>query len=164
MLENWVWDKKMIKRLSKHVKTGEPMPDELFDKMIAVNMEKESSATLSQLFLASFDLIVHTATDKTKELHPDSFIAKARQSLVMKEDGLVDTGALWGSLKETMSGIKQTPGTNPAASFGHIYGGYESQYYGYLWSLVYSCDLFTEFQEKGIMNKEVGDKYRRLIL
>jgi Zn-dependent oligopeptidase len=54
--------------------------------------------------------------------------------------------------------------TNPAASFGHIMGGYESRYYGYQWALVYSSDLFTEFQKHGLLNKEVGMKYRKKIL
>ena len=54
--------------------------------------------------------------------------------------------------------------TNFAGQFGHIYSGYESQYYGYLWSLVYSSDLFQQFEEHGLMNKELGAKYRKLIL
>ena len=61
----------------------------------------------------------------------------------MKKDGAkVDTQALWTLLKPKLTNVEQTEGTNPAASFGHILGGYQSQYYGYLWSLVYSCDMF----------------------
>ena len=60
--------------------------------------------------------------------------------------------------------IEHNEKTNPAASFGHILGGYESQYYGYLWSLVYSCDLFSQFEEKGIMDVELGKKYRDIVL
>ena len=77
--------------------------------------------------------------------------AEARASL--KRDGdKIDTAALWAKLKPKLTFMDQTPGTNPAASFGHILGGYESQYYGYLWSLVYSCDLFSEFEKAGVMN------------
>lgn len=60
--------------------------------------------------------------------------------------------------------MPQTQGTNPAGDFGHIYGGYESQYYGYLWSLVYSCDLFEQFERHGVMNRELGKKYKEVIL
>lgn len=60
--------------------------------------------------------------------------------------------------------IEHNEGTNPAASFGHILGGYESQYYGYLWSLVYSCDLFSEFEKAGIMNADLGKKYVETVL
>ena len=56
------------------------------------------------------------------------------------------------------------PGTNPAAHFGHIISGYESQYYSYLWSLVYSCDMFQHFKEAGLMNPEIGMKYRKMVL
>lgn len=59
---------------------------------------------------------------------------------------------------------KEADGANPASSFVHIFGGYESQYYGYLWSMVYAYDLFGEFQKHGIMNSELGAKYKRLIL
>jgi Zn-dependent oligopeptidase len=63
-----------------------------------------------------------------------------------------------------MLDMDQLPETNPAASFGHMFGGYESQYYGYLWSSVYSDDLFSVFKQKGIMNKDVGMRYREMIL
>lgn len=76
----------------------------------------------------------------------------------------VDIMALWHELKPMLMFEDAIKGTNPAASFGHIFGGYESQYYGYLWSLVYSCDLFGEFEKAGVMNKELGSKYKRLIL
>ena len=56
------------------------------------------------------------------------------------------------------------PGVNVAGAFGHIYQGYESGYYSYLWSKVYSCELFTKFKQAGLKNPEIGMKYRKVIL
>ena len=61
-------------------------------------------------------------------------------------------------------GIPVQKGTNPGAKFNHMIGGYASAYYGYLWSQVYAQDLFTEFREKGLLNPEMGSKYRHIIL
>ena len=78
--------------------------------------------------------------------------------------GAVKTQQLWHSLSSHLMFTEQQPNTNPAASFGHIFGGYESQYYGYLWSKVYSSDVFDQFKKEGIMNKDLGRKYREIIM
>ena len=67
-------------------------------------------------------------------------------------------------MTKQIEGIDLQKGTNPIASFGHLINGYVSQYYSYQWSKVYSCDIFQEFKEKGLLNPEVGMKYRKVIL
>ena len=76
----------------------------------------------------------------------------------------IDTGALWHLLKPKLTFTEAIGNTNPATSWDHIIDGYESRYYGYQWSLVYSFDLFSEFEKHGIMNPEVGAKYRNIVL
>ena len=64
MLENWVWDTNMTKRLSKHYETGEPMSDEMIAKISKVGRDGQASDTLYQCMLGIFDLLVHTALDQ----------------------------------------------------------------------------------------------------
>lgn len=84
---------------------------------------------------------------------------------IKKKDGFkVDTEDLWHKLASRIENSDYQEGTNPIGTFGHLITGYVSQYYGYLWSQVYSCDLFAKFEEKGLMNPEIGMKYRKEIL
>ena len=69
--------------------------------------------------------------------------------------------ALWHDLKPMLTFNSQIEGTNPAASFIHIFKFYVSQYYVYLWSDVYASGIFAEFEKAGIMNAELGTRYKR---
>ena len=140
MLERWAWDPQVLKKISKHYKTGEPLPDELIKRMIAAKNFGAGGMYLRQDFFAQYDMTLHTAGTT-----PDST-------------------KLYFELTKKIRGLPLTKGTIPQASFGHIMGGYDAGYYGYLWSEVIAEDFFGEFKKHGIFNPETGLKFRREIL
>ncbi len=141
MLENWVWEPSILKGISKHYKTGDPLPDELMDKMVKAKTAIVGLRYLRQIFFATYDMTVHNRWS------PD-----------------LDIETLWGELQEKISLIPSTEGTFPGASFGHIIGGYDAGYYGYLWSEVIAQDLYTRFEKEGATSKKAGLDYRKFIL
>lgn len=76
----------------------------------------------------------------------------------------VDTAALLRELHTTVMGIPMSEGTNFAASFGHLAGGYSSAYYGYLWSDVFAADIFSTLFEADPLNAKAGLLYRNTVL
>ena len=140
MLERWAWNPTVLKKISKHYKTGQPLPDELIARMLAAKNFGNGSMYLRQNFFAQYDMTLHTA-DKTP-----------------------DTTKLYFDLNKKIRGGSPTKNTIPQASFGHIMGGYDAGYYGYLWSEVIAEDFFSEFEKHGIFNPEIGLKFRREIL
>lgn len=140
MLENWVWEEESLRLMSKHYKDGTALPKEMLDKLMASKNANAGGFTLRQIFLATFDQRLHSSGSK------------------------VDTASLIRDTYKEIVGIDTIEGTNFAAIFGHLVG-YDAQYYGYLWSEVYSQDMFaTRFAKEGVLNLTTGLDYRNLIL
>ena len=140
MLENWVWDPAILRALSAQVSTGAPLPDPLIKRIIAARFVNDAYFSVRQVMLATIDMRYHTSGPH------------------------VDTTAIWAEAARTLTPMPTVPDIHPEASFGHLMGGYDAGYYGYLWSKVYAQDLFTAFQAAGLTNPVVGMRYRDEIL
>lgn len=140
MFENWVWDADVLATFSRHYKTGEPLPADLLDRMVAARHLGSGIFYLGQIWLGSLDMEYHT-----------------------DPDGDVDTTAVMFDLYKKIDIFDPQPHTYFQAGFGHL-TNYHAGYYGYLWSLVYASDMFLRFKELGMLNPEAGMYYRQKIL
>jgi thimet oligopeptidase len=140
MLENWAWDPGILKTVSSNVTTGVPLPDPLIRQMIAGRYLDYALFTTRQIMLATFDMTIHTS------------------------GAHVDTTQAWKTAVATLTPSTFVDGTHPQSGFGHIMGGYDAGYYGYLWSKVYAQDMFSAFKTGGLESAAVGSRYRATIL
>ncbi|KAJ3217725.1 Thimet oligopeptidase [Clydaea vesicula] len=142
MLENWCWETVVLKKLSSHYKTGESLPDDLIKRLVDSKKVGVGLANLRQIFFGSFDLEMHSTEFK-------------------------DPTVTWERLRREVSLIPMIPSTVPFATFGHLMHGYDSGYYGYLWSEVFSADMYYSRFEKEdsiLEGKKAGMDYRTWIL
>ena len=140
MLEHWVYSPEVLAMLSRDPKDpSKGMPADLAQKIVAARKYNAGVHYSRQLFLGSFDAKIHT----TKKVDAD---------VAAKE--------LWTAIM----GFPEDPGSHFAGTFGHMMGGYDGGYYGYLWSEVYAADMFTRFQKEGVLNPKTGREYRDIIL
>ncbi len=140
MLENFVWQPSVLKQISSNWQTGQPLPDDLINSLINARYVDDAYATTRQIMYAQIDMTYHTSGPH------------------------VDTTAVWDRLAAELTPMPAVPETRPQASFGHLMGGYDAGYYGYLWSKVYAQDMFTAFLNGGLESPVVGMRYRRDIL
>ncbi|KAJ2544572.1 metalloendopeptidase, partial [Coemansia sp. RSA 1933] len=143
MLENWGWEPSVLRRFAVHYQTGEPIPVDMVKRLVAAKNEGAGLFNLRQVFFGLFDMAIHNTTN-----------------------GDVDVRAAYSSLREEIARFKDGDAdTCGAATFGHMMGGYDARYYGYLWSLVYSADMYaTRFLKEGVRNPQTGLDYRHEIL
>lgn len=139
MLENWVWDEKTLRLLSRHYKTGATLPKKMLRALLRSKKHTAAYLATRQLNFAIFDLILHSK-------NPPKNSAKLYNSLVKK-----------------YTGISMPEKAIFPAGFGHLMG-YDAGYYGYMWSKVYAADMFTRFKKEGLLNPKTGRDYRREIL
>lgn len=140
IMENWCWDKTVLTMISSHHKTKQPIPDELYEKMIASKNFMSGTGLLKQMELSLFDMLLHF-NDKPN----------VREILLAVRDEI---------------SIVDTPEFNRFEnSFSHIFsGGYSAGYYSYIWALVLSDDVFSKFEEGGVLSPQIGNKFRKEIV
>ncbi|GMI11369.1 hypothetical protein TrLO_g7785 [Triparma laevis f. longispina] len=143
MLENWCWTKTGLKRLAKHHESGETLPDDLLQSMIAAKNVGVGAAMARQLYLGRLDLTIHGSSPPSD--------AAGLQDLVDK-------------LRPEISGVPNPPGANMLRCFGHLMNQYASAYYGYMWAEVLSSDMFSEVFEADPFSATSGMKYRKEVL
>ncbi|CAK1692629.1 oligopeptidase A [Vibrio crassostreae] len=143
-LENWCWEEEALSFISGHFESGEALPKEMLEKMLAAKNFQSAMFILRQLELGLFDFTLHTEYDP-------------------------EVGA---RVLETLADVKSKVSVLPSLdwnrfshSFGHIFaGGYSAGYYSYLWAEVLSADAFSAFEEEGIFNTDTGNRFLNNIL
>lgn len=143
IMENWATEPAFLASFAKHYKTGEVIPQEMIDKIIASKNYNSGYASVRQLGFGIDDMAWHTLTSVPGEDVVD-----------------FEKNAL-----ENCQIMPYIPGTAFSPSFSHIFsGGYAAGYYSYKWAEVLEADAFLLFKEKGIFNKEVAESFRKNIL
>ncbi|ODQ67795.1 zincin [Nadsonia fulvescens var. elongata DSM 6958] len=151
MLEYWTWSRDELKALSSHYTSGESIPDDLITSLIKSKHINGSLFNLRQLHFAIFDLTLHTISAPSKSEKPQDLKLDDRWNQLRREISLIE-----GDYPNVV--------TRGYSSFGHIMGGYDSAYYGYLWSQVFAADIYYTLFKGNEMSAEVGRRYRTEIL
>ncbi|MBC7435284.1 MAG: M3 family metallopeptidase [Bdellovibrionales bacterium] len=145
-MENFCWEWDVLKHMTAHVDTGEPLPRALFDKMTAAKNFQSGLQTLRQIEFSLFDMLLHTEHDPAQDFMP-----------------------LLNEVRAEVAVIQPPAFSRTAHTFSHIFaGGYAAGYYSYKWAEVLSADAYAAFEETagkdGLPNVETGRKYREAIL
>ena len=139
IMENWCWEPSVLGSFARHYQTGRPIPGELVERLAAVKNLNAGLHNLRQIMLGQIDLDLHAAPPLADCV--DLLRRRASTSLLPFQEG-----------------------TFFLASFGHLLGGYDAGYYGYLWSQVFGHDMFSRFAAEGVLSAKVGMEYRRKVL
>ena len=143
IMENWAFEPEYLNSFAKHYQTGEPIPAELIEKVVAAKNYLAGYGQVRQLHFGYLDMAWHSLTELPAE------------TTVEFEQKTLAPYAVMPSVE----------GSAFSTSFSHIFsGGYSAGYYSYKWAEVLEADAFSLFKEKGIFNTEVSHSFRENIL
>ena len=143
IMENWAYEPEYLNSFAKHYKTGEPIPAELIEKIVAAKNYLAGYGQVRQLHFAYLDMAWHSRTSV-----PELGTVEFEQSVLTPYNIM-----------------PAAEGAAFSCSFSHIFsGGYSAGYYSYKWAEVLEADAFSLFKEKGIFNTEVSNSFRKNIL
>ena len=143
IMENWAMEPEVLKMYAKHYKTGEPMPQELIDKIHNSQLFNQGFETVEYLAASFLDMDWHTLTDTA-----------GRDVPAFEKESLAKIGL-----------IPQIESRYQSTNFQHIFsGGYSSGYYSYIWAAVLDADAFEAFKQKSLFDHETAISFRKNVL
>ena len=143
-MENFCWEWDVLQGMTRHVDSGATLPRALFDKMLAAKNFQSGLATLRQIEFALFDMLMHSSFNP----------GQGKSILQLLDEVRAEVAVL---IPPEFNRFPQ--------SFAHIFaGGYAAGYYSYKWAEVLSADAYSLFEEHGVLNPDIGAKFRAEIL
>lgn len=141
-LENWCWEKEALSFLSGHFESGEPLPADLLERMLAARDYQSAMQMVRQLEFSLFDFLLH-----------------------MQDGACADVQQTLDDVRKEVAVVIPPEFNRFQNSFGHIFaGGYAAGYYSYKWAEVLSADAYSKFEEDGIFNNETGRSFLNNVL
>ncbi len=143
-MENWCWEREALDLISGHYETGEVLPQDMYEKMIAARNFQSAMTMVRQLEFSLFDFRLHLEYRPDQDHQVDKILAEVRDQVA----------------------VVSPPKFNRFAhSFSHIFaGGYAAGYYSYKWAEVLSADAFSKFEENGIFDRATGLAFLQSVL
>ena len=143
-MENYCWSHEGLALVSGHFESGEPLPDELFERLLGTRHFQAGMAMVRQLEFALFDMRLHAEYEPGAGAQPEAVLADVRARVA----------------------VVPTPEFNRFQnSFAHVFGGsYAAGYYSYKWAEVLSADAFSAFEENGVLDRSTGRRFLEKIL
>jgi peptidyl-dipeptidase Dcp len=143
IMENWATEPKVLKMYAKHYQTGEPMPQELIDKLLNASLFNQGFETVEYIAASILDMDWHTLADTTQRDVP-----------AFEKQSLTNIGL-----------IPQIESRYQSTNFQHIFsGGYSAGYYSYLWAAVLDADAFNAITEKDLFDQKMATSFRKNVL
>jgi peptidyl-dipeptidase Dcp len=142
IMEHWAMEPAVLKHYARHYQTGEPIPDNLIDKIVKSSLFNQGFITVEYMAASLLDMKYHTLTE------PQDLDVNQFEKDYFDEIGLIS---------EIVSRYRST-------YFNHIIGGYAAGYYSYIWSEVLDCDAFEAFKETSLFDQKTANAFRQHVL